>query len=207
MTTRTLFAADPPPASTPLRIVPREVRFPATWDASARRMAEARQMTQAQVDSIERRRWAFRERQRRHAPARRASDAAFEAHWKANEKALSSIPVPPVPHTHAAVEVKAAQSERSYWYFDAEGQPLPNSRALPLGTWFQTVSSPSDLHTLNPVFHGWWRDEWLVVMAPNIRGEMCRQYRDVGGPYRLSEIEVAMWRERARIVEAKENAA
>lgn len=98
MTTRTLFAADPPPASTPLRIVPREVRFPTTWDASARRMVEARQMTQADVDQIEAdcaRFRAIRDEMRvRLAP----NVAAFEAHWRENEKRLSVIEHPPVPH-------------------------------------------------------------------------------------------------------------
>jgi len=40
-------------ASTPLRIVPREVQFPTTWRPESIAWAQARQMTQAQVDSIE----------------------------------------------------------------------------------------------------------------------------------------------------------
>lgn len=193
-----------PPA---LRIVPRGLRFPATWDERARAMAERRQMTQAQVDSIERRRWAFRERQRRMADMRRDADAAFEAHWTANEKTLSHVPVPPVPHIHAAITETQTETERVYLYFDAHARPLPGSHGLALGTRFKTVSSPSGLHTLNPVYHGWWRSEWLVVMAPDIRGQMCRQYEHAGGPYALSEIEVARWRSLAQDGSAGERAA
>jgi hypothetical protein len=39
--------------STPLRIVPREVRFPTTWRADSIAWARARGLTQAQVDGIE----------------------------------------------------------------------------------------------------------------------------------------------------------
>jgi hypothetical protein len=47
-------------ASTPLRIVPREVQFPPTWRPESIAWARARQMTQAQVDSIEAELVAFR---------------------------------------------------------------------------------------------------------------------------------------------------
>jgi hypothetical protein len=208
-----LFADAPEPtapASTPLRIVPRmttvsarsDADFPPNWRQDSREWAEARQFTRADVNAIEADRARFRAIRDASKAKNEARDAAFEAHWKEHGAALSKIPVPPVPHAHATIEEKVSRTERCYWYFDADRQPFTNPRALELETWFQTVSSPSGLHALNPVYHGWWRSEWLVVMAPDIRGQMCRQYRDMGGPYPLSEIEVAYWREQARITDS-----
>lgn len=199
----------------PLRIVPHrtvdaenDADFPPTWRKESRERAQARQFTRADVDRIEAELDEFRALRQAARHAQAEQDAAFETHWRANEKALSHIPVPPVPHAHAAIEEKRSTVERVHRCFDASGQLIPDPRALPVGTWYQAVNSPSDIHTANPVFHGWWRSEWKVVMAPDIRGQMCRQYEHAGGPYPLSEIEVARWRAAARKVSVeKEQAA
>lgn len=80
---------------TPLRLV---LRFPPSWSASARAMAAARQMTQAEVDSIEAECARFRALRDALRAAHAADAAAYERHWQANGKRLSDIPVPPVPH-------------------------------------------------------------------------------------------------------------
>lgn len=74
------------------------VRIPADWSASARRMVEARHMTQADIDAVEADLVRFRRIRAEMRVALAANVAAYERHWRENEARLSVIEHPPVPH-------------------------------------------------------------------------------------------------------------
>lgn len=63
-------------------VTPQQLIFPQSWSKSARAMAKARGMSQAEVDAVEADLQTFRAKSAVHADERKSDERMFEGRWQ-----------------------------------------------------------------------------------------------------------------------------